>query len=110
LARADPRFAWQVISHKWLRPIVPWALVSAAVSNVAVARRRRRWARVLLMFQGLFYGSAVAGWRNERRGRRNALLYLPYYICRMNLASLSGTEEFLRGRHGPAWAKVRRAS
>jgi hypothetical protein len=97
-----------VISHKGLRPVVPSLLVTAAASNVVVARDRR-WARVPLALQLLFYGAAVAGWRNERRGRRRAPLYLPYYFCRMNLASVKGVRSFLGRRYEAAWTKVKRA-
>jgi hypothetical protein len=107
LVRRQPWFAWQVVSHKGLRPAVPWLLVTAAASNV-VAAKDRRWARAPLALQGLFYGAAVSGWWHERRGRRRAPLYLPYYFCRMNLASLSGMWKFLGRRYGATWTKVKR--
>lgn len=107
LLRSDPRLAWRVVSHKGLRPLVPWALLAAAASNVAVARRHR-WARALAALQGLFYSQALLGWRNDRRGRRGPLTYLPFYFCRMNLATLRGLRDFATGRHSVAWTRVRR--
>jgi cellulose synthase/poly-beta-1,6-N-acetylglucosamine synthase-like glycosyltransferase len=107
LARREPALAWRVISHKALRPLVPWALAAGATSNLSLARRRR-WARVAAIGQAGFYGAAVAGWRLERAGRRCRLLYLPYYFCRMNLATVAGAWRFLTGRHEAVWARVER--
>ena len=43
VARRNPRLAFQVVSHKGLRPLVPWAILAAALSSVPLAGRRR-WA------------------------------------------------------------------
>ncbi len=107
LVRRDPRLAWQVVSHKGLRPVVPWALVCAAVSN-ALLLRSRRWAWWLGTAQALFYGAAGVGMRQARRGGRSRLTYLPYYFCRMNAATLRGTRDYLRGRHDHVWQRVER--
>jgi len=105
--RRNPRYAWQVASHKGLRPLVPFALVVAALSNAALARGRP-WARGMLALQVAFYAVAAMGWGRERRGRRSRWLYLPYYFCRMNLATLVGVRNFAARRHEAVWAKVRR--
>ncbi len=102
-----PFFALQIVSHKGLRPLVPAMLGTAAVSNVAAARRPG-WARWLLAGQLALYGAALLGWRNERRGRRNRWLFLPYYFCRMNLATLAGGRNFVRDRRAAQWTKVER--
>jgi poly-beta-1,6-N-acetyl-D-glucosamine synthase len=107
LAGRRPGLTWQVISHKGLRPLVPWALLSAAVSNLAI-RRRGPWTRLLLAGQAVFYAAAALGWRNERRGRRNRLLFLPYYFCRMNAATVNGLRDFVRGSREAVWARVER--
>jgi len=107
LARRNPALAWQVVSHKGLRPLVPAALAVALGANAALARDRR-WARAALLGQAAFYGAAAAGAREERRGRRHKALYLPYFFCRMNLATLHGLRDFALGRHEAVWARVRR--
>ena len=106
LVRSDPRLAWQAVSHKGLRPLVPWALVAAAASNAGLALRRR--ARPLLAAQALFYATAVLGWRDERAGRRNRATYLPFYFCRMNAATLRGLRDHVVGRREAVWARVDR--
>lgn len=102
-----PGLAVKVISHKGLRPLVPAALVTAAVSNVAAARAGRV-PRLLLAAQAAFYATAAAGYRNERVGRRNRALFLAYYFCRMNFATMSGFRNFVRRRDAGVWTKVRR--
>jgi hypothetical protein len=107
LARRNPRLAFQVLSHKGLRPLVPWALGAAALSS-ATAARRHGWGRAAVAAQSVFYGAAVAGLVGERKGRRRRLLYLPYWFCRMNLATLTGLADLARGRHDAVWVRVGR--
>jgi poly-beta-1,6-N-acetyl-D-glucosamine synthase len=107
LARRRPALAWQVISHKGLRPVIPWALAAAAVSNAALSGRRT-WARVPAALQLAFYVAALIGWRNERSGRRSRLPYLAYYFCRMNAATVRGLRDFVRGSREAVWARVER--
>jgi poly-beta-1,6-N-acetyl-D-glucosamine synthase len=107
LARREPVLLCQVISHKAMRLLVPWALVAAAASNLSLARRRR-WARVAVAGQAGFYAAAVAGRRLEQADRHSRVLYLPYYFCRMNLAGVVGAWHFLTGRHEAVWARVGR--
>jgi len=99
-----PPFALQVVSHKGLRPLVPFMLVTAAISNVFA---RRRWARWLGLGQIAFYGLALLGSRSEtRKGRK--LVFLPYYFCRMNIATLRGALQATRVGDRTYWTKVKR--
>lgn len=107
LLRADPRLAWQVVSHKALRPLVPWAMATALLSNLALARRSVL-ARGLLAAQAGFYALAARGRTDEARGRRRTLTYLPYYFCHMNVASLQGLRAFLRHDRTGTWTRVAR--
>ncbi len=108
LVRANPQAAWQVVSHKAFRPLVPPALALCCASNALLARRLG-WAQALLAAQAVFYASALLGWRLERRGRKSRFLYLPYYFVRMNSASVRGALRVARGRQRTAWVKVPRA-
>ena len=104
----DPRLAWQIISHKGLRPIVPFAMLAALASNLALSAEHE-WAIWLAVAQGAFYAVALIGWFGEIRGWRSRAFYLPYYSCRVNVATLRGCADFALGRHEAVWAKVRRA-
>jgi hypothetical protein len=103
-----PLLALQVISHKGLRPLVPVMLLAAATSNVAAARTRS-WAGWTAVGQVAFYTAAAAGRQSERRGRRRLWLFVPYYFCRMNVATVRGMVDAARRRDEPFWKKVRRA-
>ena len=103
----QPRLAWQVISHKGLRPLVPWALTSTAACTVALARRPG-WPRAVLLAQVAFCAAAEVGRRDDRAGRRRRFTYLPFYFCRMNAATIAGARNFCTGRYSPLYAKVRR--
>ena len=107
LARRRPGLAWQLASHKLTRPLVPWALMALAASSLRLAGSAR-WARAIAAAQAGFYAAALGGLALERRGRRNRWLYLPYYFCRMNLASLNGTRKFLLEDTGGLWERVPR--
>jgi cellulose synthase/poly-beta-1,6-N-acetylglucosamine synthase-like glycosyltransferase len=107
VARRNPRYAFRVVSHKGLRPLVPYAIVAAALSSLPLVGQRR-WARAAVAAQAVFYSAAAAGLVGERTGRRSRLLYLPYWFCRMNLATLAGLADFARGRHDAVWVRVRR--
>jgi cellulose synthase/poly-beta-1,6-N-acetylglucosamine synthase-like glycosyltransferase len=107
LVRRRPWLAWQMLSHKGLRPAVPALLLVAVGSNLALTRSRR-WARLLMLSQGAFYTAAAVGWRRDRAGRRDRATYLPYYFVRMNLAALRGIRDFAAGRRSAIWARVQR--
>jgi hypothetical protein len=57
-------FAWQMLSHKLCRWLVPFAMVAAFVSNALLALSSR-WYAVLFLMQILFYSVALGGilWR-----------------------------------------------
>jgi cellulose synthase/poly-beta-1,6-N-acetylglucosamine synthase-like glycosyltransferase len=107
LLRRHPRLAWQVISHKALRPVVPVALISALFTSLAAAKHRPL-VRAVALVQLTFYGAALLGWRNDRRGSRTRSTYMPFYFCRMNLSALDGLRNFITGRYGATWTRVRR--
>lgn len=107
LVRRHPRLAWQVLSHKGLRPLVPWALAAAAASNAATVHRAG-WPRLVALAQITAYAAAAHGWRAEQAGRRNRFTYLPFYFCRMNAATLRGHRDFFSGRRESTWARVKR--
>ena len=72
-------------------------------------RRAVLWmARWLGLGQAVFYGMALLGWRNERLRKRNPWLFIPYYFCRLNLATFRGATTLLRGEEQTKWEKVDR--
>jgi biofilm PGA synthesis N-glycosyltransferase PgaC len=109
LARRNPQLAWQLVSHKALRPLVPVAMIVAALTNLLLAPASAFMAAVAAL-QALFYASALAGWRNERGGRRSRRFYIPYYFCRVNLAQLQGIGRLRLWRQAVLYEKVQRSA
>ena len=112
------RHAWRLLSpraggvafafwsHKICRWIVPFALLTAQISAVALARDP-------------FYGAAAAigmclallailGSRLDRRARSWAPASVPYYFLSMNLALALGFVAFARGTQSIAWTPTPR--
>ncbi|HEV8335075.1 MAG TPA: glycosyltransferase family 2 protein [Candidatus Polarisedimenticolia bacterium] len=101
-----PAMAWfQIISHKVLRWMVPLFLTGIFVACLA-GGGGPFWSS-LLGLQALFYAMALAGWILESRGRAlPKQIFLPYYFCAVNAASVKGIADFLRGRHPVVWEKA----
>lgn len=99
-------FAWQLVSHKLLRWLVPVQLAALLAVNVAVAGEGSVYA-LALAGQVAFYGLAAAGYLLRRRPAIPALLSVPYYFCLVNVASAFGIFDAFRGRTYTTWATPR---
>jgi poly-beta-1,6-N-acetyl-D-glucosamine synthase len=107
LTSRQPRLAWQVVSHKGMRPLVPGALMALGASSLWLARSRRA-ARAVAIVETGFYLCAVLGRRDEARGRHRRWTYFPYYFCRMNGAAVEGLVALARHQLDAAWTRVPR--
>jgi len=94
-------------SHKVLRWLGPFFLLTALASNITLAGTHPIYAGALAL-QGIFYLSALLGFEFERRGHRSKLLALPLYFSAVNLALLLGFFRFLTGRQGQQWTATPR--
>lgn len=103
-----PLLVWQIVSHKFLRPLVPLAMMAALFANMALAWRKRPLARLLLFLQMGFYGAALFGSSFHPGGKLGKLLYLPTYLVNSNLAALLGLGRFLAGKQTTRWQRVPR--
>jgi cellulose synthase/poly-beta-1,6-N-acetylglucosamine synthase-like glycosyltransferase len=102
-----PLLVWQIVSHKFLRPLVPLAMLAALGANLLLAWRIRPARRLLLLQMG-FYGTAVLGSYRHPGGKLGKLLYLPTYLVHSNLAALLGLGRFLAGKQTTRWQRVPR--
>lgn len=103
-----PRVVWQVLSHKFTRPLVPVAMLGALAANLALAVEGPLMWRGLLGLQALFYVLAGLGERLKRWGPLGRLLYLPAFLVNSNLAALMGLARFLTRRQTSVWERARR--
>lgn len=98
--------SFQLISHKILRWMVPVFLLIALAANVVLLDRP--FYRVTMMMQVAFYLSAFTGWLMERRGWKGKAFSFPMYFCIVNLASIQGLLNFLKGRRMATWETARK--
>jgi len=100
-----PLVAWQLISHKLLRWLVPVLLVTTFLT--AFAERQHPVMAVALVLQGGFYSLAFCGWISQGL-RRWMAIYVPYYFCAVNVAAAIGLWRYLIGQQSVLWQKVSR--
>ncbi len=102
---------FQYISHRVLRwTLAPVALAALVPLNAALLRSAHPlFYGGVLGLQLLFYGAALGGWLCERQGRKNRLLFIPYYFLFMNLNVFRGAVYLSRHRGQGAWEKARRS-
>lgn len=115
----SPILVWQIISHKFLRPLVPFFMAGAFLSNlIAVLYPPQPGALLspplgimVLVAQIAFYGLAVLGNlapSGKKQSRIMNLFYLPTFLVNSNLAALNGFFRFLRGGQSHLWQRVQR--
>jgi len=116
-----PLLVWQILSHKFLRPIVPFFMIGAAFFNLWAVlfppRAKGLWilskpySLIFLGFQVLFYALSWVGRRAGNRGEQSRLvrlLYIPTFLTNSNYAALMGFFRFLRGNQSPLWERIQR--
>jgi cellulose synthase/poly-beta-1,6-N-acetylglucosamine synthase-like glycosyltransferase len=104
----QPRHWIALISHKVLRWFIPFFLLILFFTSLCLWHIPFYAAAFGL--QLTFYFLAVLGWYMGRSGKCPRILYLPYYFCLVNLASLLGVLKFLTGSLSPTWQTIRQAS
>ena len=105
-----PVVAFQFVSHRVLRwSITPIALLALIALNVALVMMKAGTIyTVIWILQVLFYLAALASWMLEKQGRKNKLLYVPYYFLFMNLNVFRGMKYLSTHKTSGAWEKAKR--
>ena len=114
-----PVVLWEMISHKVLRPLVPFGMIGAALAALAAllwpGSGTGWWAPLTLASpwnwaavgaQAGFYALAATGGRLSGTAARIA--YVPRFLVDSNVAALKGLAKFLRGGQEATWEKVAR--
>lgn len=102
-------FAWALISHKLLRWLVPFFLIGLLVTNFALLGQHSVYL-VLVTVQTIFYGLAMIGALMRKRQGLRIPIYMPFYFCLVNIASLRGIFESYQGKTYTSWSTARAAS
>lgn len=99
----------QYVSHKLLRSIVAPACFAVLLPlNVYLLPQHWPLYAVILSAQILFYLVAAFGLLMRKRRFSSSLLFIPLYICLMNIAALTGMLRYFRGRQSALWDKAER--
>ena len=111
---------WEIVSHKYFRPLVPFAMMLALIANLLafvpfgsgfgpgwlVLSDPYRW--VILSTQAIFYFFAWIGSRYKFRGVVGKALYLPTFLVNSNAAALRGFFRYMTSKQTVVWEKVAR--
>lgn len=98
------RYVWSFWSHKVLRWLAPFFMITALISNMALLPRPA--FAVLLVLQVVFYALALVG--GLMRRRKLVLFSAPHYFVIINLALLVGFFRFITGTQQAAWKRTAR--
>ena len=106
----QPLVAFQFVSHRVLRwSITPIALFLLIPLNVLLVFMKAgtvyNW---LWLLQIIFYVAAFMGYYLEKHGKKNKLLYVPYYFLFMNLNVFRGMSYLKSHKSSGAWEKAKR--
>jgi cellulose synthase/poly-beta-1,6-N-acetylglucosamine synthase-like glycosyltransferase len=98
--------AFQLISHKVLRWLVPLFAVALYVVNLAILDRGAVYYLFFCLQTGFFL-CASTGWLLERSPRKIRAFSLPFYFCVINTASVVAMLHLLLNRKIVKWKTVR---
>src|SRR5690606_17258538 len=99
-------FAWQLLSHKLLRWLVPVLMLIALVTNGFLLGEHSIY-RLAFGLQIAFYTLAGTGALLRRSRNLATIFYIPYYFCLVNAASVLGILEAYRGKTYTTWSTAR---
>ena len=111
---------WQVFSHKFSRPLVPFLMILAFLVNIFSLIWPARNADMQILFlsepynwiifflQCLFYIIAVLGNQWKIPGKIGKLFYIPVFLVNANISAVLGFIRFLGGKQSTRWQRVNR--
>ena len=120
-----PVLVWQIVSHKFMRPLVPFFMIGAAVTNIyavlikpgngtpknQVLNLKPPFNYTFFLIQSVFYTIAWFGKRYENLRGANLLekiFYLPTFIVNSNIAALRGFGMYIQGKQSNLWERMPR--
>ena len=101
-----PLYAWGLVSHKLLRWLVPYILITFFGINMLLLGNPLY--ELTLVLQIAFYVLAIAGYLWQLKGKAPRVLGLPFSFCLVNIAALVGVLKFLMGKRSGRWEPVRK--
>jgi glycosyltransferase involved in cell wall biosynthesis len=101
LSLQRPLFAWQVVSHKLMRWLVPVFLAGLLLSSSTLAGTHWAFTAAFWLQVGLYGTAFVAHWRPSIQG--NPVVRLVYFFCQVNVAILHAALRYLSGGRMTVW-------
>ena len=112
----QPLVVWQIISHKFMRPIVPIAMILVFISNLLIVVSpgnhtaessllylSRPYDYICFALQVLFYLFAVLGALVKPKGTLGKVIFIPTFLVSSNLAALVGLFRYITSRQSVLW-------
>jgi cellulose synthase/poly-beta-1,6-N-acetylglucosamine synthase-like glycosyltransferase len=120
-----PVLVWQIISHKFLRPLVPFSMIIAIFTNILGVLRKDKsthekkifWnlnsisGKLTLLAQFMFYLLAWMAGKIDHRSQSSSIkriVYIPKFLVDSNIAALQGFIEYLKGQQTHLWERIPR--
>lgn len=102
------KLSFQYISHRVLRwSFCPLLLPAIVLLNLLIVKSDPSLTYLsLLILQGLFYCSALAGWAFAQQEIKVKALYVPYYFLFMNVSLYLGFFRYLNKTQTVLWDKA----
>jgi hypothetical protein len=101
-----PFFAWQLVSHKLCRWLVPFAMLTALITNAILTMAIRQYG-LLLVLQVMFYTVAISGlcWRSLLR---IPVVKLPAFFVLVNVSIFKAWIQYWSGARLVVWEPSKR--
>jgi cellulose synthase/poly-beta-1,6-N-acetylglucosamine synthase-like glycosyltransferase len=116
----SPLLVWQVVSHKFMRPLVPLMMIIAFLATLAACiwqlpSMEFGWLYLVSPYNLIFLAAelltaalAIFGGSMKDKGLVGKLLYVPAFLVNSNLAAILGLYSFFTGKQTALWKRARR--
>lgn len=100
-----PLYSLGLISHKFLRWLIPYFLIGAFIFNSFLLDNLLYG--LIFIIQIIFYSSAFLGFTWQNMGTPPKIFSLPFFFCLVNFGALVAVASFLVGKRTGRWQPVR---
>ncbi|WP_339800258.1 glycosyltransferase family 2 protein [uncultured Marinobacter sp.] len=100
-------FAWEVISHKLLRWLIPLFLLIGVIGSALLALRGIGFFQLVAVGAGVVLLLAYRGHIDPDKNAMPVWLSVPYYFVMVNLYSVRGILKAMRGETQVTWSSAR---
>ena len=98
--------SFQLFSHKVLRWLVPFFLLTIFLSNLMLVGNF--FYNMTFILQIIFYGLALVGWVGERWNVKFKPFSIPLYFSTVNIAAMVSLYRTLKGYKAVTWETLRK--